>query len=187
MAGAGRPGGALPAGGALRVGRHDLHPHLGPRAGAGAPLPDQPLRRLVRRDDRLGAGEDRPATGNILQDTPYFVNAAGFTIHSAVHMNREDAHFVMHLHTDQGAAVSAQKEGLLPLTQHALIVLPQAGLPRLRGHRAQPRRARAAGRRPRPDSTLMLLRNHGTLALGATAGRAAGPACSTWSGPARCR
>ena len=69
--------------------------------------------------------------GNILQETPYFVNAAGFTIHSAVHMNREDAHFVMHLHTDQGAAVAAQKEGLLPLTQHALIVLPQARLPRL--------------------------------------------------------
>ena len=60
--------------------------------------------------------------GNILQDTPYHVNRAGFTIHSAVHMNREDAHYVMHLHTDQGAAVAAQKEGLLPLTQHALIV-----------------------------------------------------------------
>ena len=40
--------------------------------------------------------------GNILQETPYFINPAGFTIHSAVHMNREDAHFVMHLHTDQG-------------------------------------------------------------------------------------
>ncbi|HZZ87646.1 MAG TPA: class II aldolase/adducin family protein, partial [Caulobacteraceae bacterium] len=42
--------------------------------------------------------------GAVLQETPYFVNAAGFTIHSAVHMNREDAHYVMHLHTDQGAA-----------------------------------------------------------------------------------
>ena len=63
--------------------------------------------------------------GNVLQPTDYFVNAAGFTIHSAIHAAREDAHFVMHLHSDQGVAVSAQKEGLLPLSQHALVVLPQ--------------------------------------------------------------
>src|SRR5476649_1813212 len=53
--------------------------------------------------------------GAILQETSYFINPAGFTIHSAVHAAREDAHYVMHLHTDQGAAVAAQKEGLLPL------------------------------------------------------------------------
>ena len=47
--------------------------------------------------------------GNILQDTPYFINPAGFTIHSAIHSAREDAMFVMHLHTDQGVAVAAQK------------------------------------------------------------------------------
>jgi ribulose-5-phosphate 4-epimerase/fuculose-1-phosphate aldolase len=63
--------------------------------------------------------------GNILQDTPYFINPAGFTIHSAIHSAREDAMFVMHLHTDQGVAVAAQKEGLLPLSQHALICLPK--------------------------------------------------------------
>ncbi|HEX2815761.1 MAG TPA: class II aldolase/adducin family protein, partial [Phenylobacterium sp.] len=62
--------------------------------------------------------------GNILQETPYFINPAGFTIHSAIHAAREDAHYVMHLHTDQGVAVAAQKEGLLPLSQHALVILP---------------------------------------------------------------
>src|SRR5450432_4631160 len=56
--------------------------------------------------------------GAILQETPYFINPAGFTIHSAVHAARDDAHYVMHLHTDQGVAVAAQKEGLLPLSQH---------------------------------------------------------------------
>src|SRR5450432_4942004 len=56
--------------------------------------------------------------GAVLQETPYFINPAGFTIHSAVHAAREDAHYVMHLHSDQGVAVSAQKEGLLPLSQH---------------------------------------------------------------------
>jgi ribulose-5-phosphate 4-epimerase/fuculose-1-phosphate aldolase len=63
--------------------------------------------------------------GKVLQDTPFYINPAGFTIHSAVHAAREDAMFVMHLHSDQGVAVAAQKEGLLPLSQHALIVLPQ--------------------------------------------------------------
>ena len=42
--------------------------------------------------------------GNVLQETPYFINPAGFTIHSAIHAAREDAHFVMHLHTDDGVA-----------------------------------------------------------------------------------
>src|SRR5258708_25134638 len=63
--------------------------------------------------------------GNILQETSYFINPAGFTIHSAIHAARDDARFVMHLHTDQGVAVSAQKEGLLPLSQHSWIILPR--------------------------------------------------------------
>ena len=63
--------------------------------------------------------------GNIVQQTSSFINPAGFTIHSAVHAAREDAQFVIHLHTDAGVAVAAQAEGLLPLTQHALVVLPQ--------------------------------------------------------------
>ncbi|MCA3746510.1 class II aldolase/adducin family protein, partial [Phenylobacterium sp.] len=61
--------------------------------------------------------------GNILQDTPYFVNSAGFTIHSAVHMAVEHANYVMHLHSEYGVAVSAQEEGLLPLSQFALTVI----------------------------------------------------------------
>src|SRR3712207_3296863 len=63
--------------------------------------------------------------GKIVQQTSSFINPAGFTIHSAIHAARPDANFVIHLHTDAGVAVSAQREGLLPLTQHALIVLPQ--------------------------------------------------------------
>src|SRR6476619_7960765 len=45
--------------------------------------------------------------GNVLQETPYFINPAGFTIHSAIHAAREDAHYVMHLHSDDGVAVAA--------------------------------------------------------------------------------
>ncbi|WP_421019265.1 class II aldolase/adducin family protein, partial [Klebsiella pneumoniae] len=47
-------------------------------------------------------------------------NAAGFTIHSAVHAARDDLHFVVHTHTAAGIAVSAQEHGLLPISQHAL-------------------------------------------------------------------
>jgi ribulose-5-phosphate 4-epimerase/fuculose-1-phosphate aldolase len=107
--------------------------------------------------------------GAILQDTPYFINPAGFTIHSAVHAAREDAHFVMHLHTDQGVAVSAQKEGLLPLSQHALIVLPRLGYHDYEGialnHEEKDRLVHDLA-----DNMTLLLRNHGTLAVGASAG-----------------
>ncbi len=107
-------------------------------------------------------------SGNILQDTPYFINPAGFTIHSAIHEAREDAKFVMHLHSDQGVAVAAQKEGLLPLSQHALIVLPRLAYHDYEGI------ALNLDERERlvadiGDKTLMLLRNHGTLAVGSSA------------------
>ena len=106
--------------------------------------------------------------GNILQDTPYFINPAGFTIHSAIHEAREDAKFVMHLHSDQGVAVAAQKEGLLPLSQHALIVLPRLAYHDYEGI------ALNLDERERlvadiGDKTLMLLRNHGTLSVGESA------------------
>ncbi|WP_309093000.1 class II aldolase/adducin family protein [Phenylobacterium sp.] len=107
--------------------------------------------------------------GNVLQETPYFINPAGFTIHSAVHMAREDAHFVMHLHSDQGVAVAAQKEGLLPISQHALIVLPRLGYHDYEGIALNlDERERLVA--DLGDKHLMLLRNHGTLSVGATAG-----------------
>src|SRR3954452_6638295 len=60
--------------------------------------------------------------GNQVEPTPFITNAAGFTIHSALHMAREDAQAVMHLHTPHGQAVSAHAEGLLPLTQTAMAI-----------------------------------------------------------------
>jgi len=112
--------------------------------------------------------------GHILQDTTDFINPAGFTIHSAVHAAREDAQFVMHLHSDQGVAVSAQKEGLLPLSQHALICLPRLGYHDYEGIALNPaekeRLVRDLG-----EHMILLLRNHGTLAVGSTAAD-----CWTW-------
>ena len=61
--------------------------------------------------------------GEIVLDTPHFVNPAGFTIHSAVHAARSDAGCVLHTHTKAGVAVSAQSGGLLPIS-HTSVAAP---------------------------------------------------------------
>ncbi len=109
--------------------------------------------------------------GNIVAPTTYYINPAGFTIHSAIHAAREDALCVIHLHTDAGVGVSAQQEGLLPISQNSLLVIPQLA------HHAYEGVALNLEERERlvadlGTKKLMLLRNHGTLALGASAAEA---------------
>ena len=103
--------------------------------------------------------------GNIVMDSPFFVNPAGFTIHSAIHANREDAQCVLHLHTDDGVAVSAQKDGLLAITQQSMLVTPHIAYHDYEGvalnHDERERLVADIG-----DKNLMILRNHGTLSLG---------------------
>src|SRR5476651_789214 len=60
--------------------------------------------------------------GTKLQESEFPVNPAGFVIHSAVHMARPDVGCVIPLHTTDGVAVAAQKNGLLPLDQHAMML-----------------------------------------------------------------
>lgn len=109
--------------------------------------------------------------GNVVGETPFFINPAGFTIHSAIHAAREDAHFVMHLHTDQGVAVAAQREGLLPISQHALIVINGLAYHDYEGIALNlEERERIVA--DLGEKKLMLLRNHGTLTLGSSAGEA---------------
>jgi ribulose-5-phosphate 4-epimerase/fuculose-1-phosphate aldolase len=105
--------------------------------------------------------------GQVVEPTPYPVNPAGFTIHSAVHAAREDAHCVMHLHTTAGVAVSAHADGLLPINQTAMVVRGDLSFHEYEGI------ALDLDERPRLVADLgatsaMLLRNHGTLALGPT-------------------
>ncbi len=102
--------------------------------------------------------------GAKVMDSPCAVNPAGFTIHSAVHMSREDAHCVMHLHTDDGVAVSAQESGLMAISQHAM-QLGEVGYHDYEGV------ALDLDERQRIVADLgmrrcMILRNHGTLAVG---------------------
>lgn len=105
--------------------------------------------------------------GAVVLDNGYQVNAAGFTIHSAIHGAREDAQAVMHLHTDAGVAVSCMEEGFLPLNQHAMFVYHDVAYHDWEGV------ALNLDERERliadiQDKHLMMLRNHGTLAVGSS-------------------
>lgn len=105
--------------------------------------------------------------GNKVMDSPYPVNPAGFTIHSAIHAAREDAHCVMHTHSLNGVAVSAQTEGLLPISQQSTLVLAALGYHDYEGI------ALNEDEKPRlvanlADNTFLMLRNHGLITVGNT-------------------
>ena len=109
--------------------------------------------------------------GEIVMPSPYFVNPAGFTIHSAVHAAREDALCVIHLHTDYGIAVSAQKDGLLPLSQQSLFALSSLAYHEYEGLALnEDEKSRLVS--DLGNKTNMILRNHGLLTLGKTAAEA---------------
>ena len=97
--------------------------------------------------------------------TSHPVNPAGFTIHSALHMNCEAAHSVMHLHTPSGQAVSAMSEGLLPHTQTAMIAGHDIAYHEYEGI-ATDLEERDRLVEDMGDKHMMILRNHGTLAIG---------------------
>lgn len=105
--------------------------------------------------------------GGKLLASPYEINPAGFVIHSAVHAARPDAHCVLHTHSLNGVAVSAQKQGLLPISQQSLFVLASLGYHDYEGvalrDEEKPRLAADLG-----DRTFLMLRNHGLLTVGAT-------------------
>src|SRR5436190_5477163 len=109
--------------------------------------------------------------GNPVEPTPFITNPAGFTIHSAVHMAREDAQAVMHLHTPHGQAVSAHSDGLLPLTQTAMAIREEVAYHEYEGIAVDlSERERIVA--DLGDKSAMIFRNHGTLAVGETVGEA---------------
>jgi ribulose-5-phosphate 4-epimerase/fuculose-1-phosphate aldolase len=103
--------------------------------------------------------------GNICQDTPYFINPAGFTIHSAIHAARENAGCVIHVHTPYGVAVSVQNDGLRRYTQFSMIVNNDLAYHDYEGIALDlDERSRIVS--DLGDKNLLMLRNHGTLTLG---------------------
>lgn len=103
--------------------------------------------------------------GTPQQETPYFTNPAGFTIHSAIHSAREDAGCVIHVHTPYGIAVSAQKKGLRRYTQFSMMIGDDLAYHDYEGI------ALDLDERERliadvGEKNLLILRNHGTLTIG---------------------
>jgi ribulose-5-phosphate 4-epimerase/fuculose-1-phosphate aldolase len=102
---------------------------------------------------------------NTLHDTPFPVNPAGFVIHSAVHEARPEAQCVLHTHTRAGVAVSAQKHGILPISQQSTFVLASLAYHAYEGVAFRP------DEKPRLQADLgqadyLVLRNHGLLTVG---------------------
>lgn len=105
--------------------------------------------------------------GDKVIESPFDINPAGFVIHSAVHEARHDAGCVLHTHTRAGIAVSAQADGLLPLSQISLFPYATLGYHNYEGI------ALSDDERPRlvadlGDNNALILRNHGLLTTGAT-------------------
>lgn len=106
--------------------------------------------------------------GNKLDaDNPFPINPAGFTIHSAIHTARHDAKCVLHVHTPNGIAVSAQKDGVLPISQQSIFVLASLAYHDYEGvalnDDEKPRLVQDLG-----EKTFFMLRNHGLLTVGET-------------------
>lgn len=104
---------------------------------------------------------------NKLSDSPFPVNPAGFVIHSAIHAVREDAGCVLHTHSRAGVAVSAQKCGILPISQQSTFVLGSLAYHDYEGV------ALRDDEKPRLQADLgtanyLVLRNHGLLTVGRT-------------------
>jgi ribulose-5-phosphate 4-epimerase/fuculose-1-phosphate aldolase len=103
--------------------------------------------------------------GNKVSDSPWPVNPAGFVIHSAVHGARHDVVCVLHTHALNGVAVSAQKNGVLPLSQQSIFVLEDLAYHDYEGialrDDEKPRLVADMG-----SKNYLMLRNHGLLTAG---------------------
>ena len=104
---------------------------------------------------------------NKLIDSPFPVNPAGFNIHSCIHDARPDAGCVLHTHSRAGVAVSAQKAGVLPISQQSTFVLASLAYHAYEGvalrDDEKPRLTDDLG-----SANYLMLRNHGLLTVGKT-------------------
>lgn len=109
--------------------------------------------------------------GEVQDNSPYQINPAGFTIHSAIHEVRPDAHCVLHLHTKASICVASLEGGLQPWSQYAMFSLGSLSYHQYEGlavNSAEKARLQA----DLGQNNHMLLPNHGALTLGPTVGDA---------------
>ncbi|ATJ90228.1 aldolase [Acetobacter senegalensis] len=141
-----------------------------------ARIPGRPGRFLI---NRYGALFHEICVSDLVEvdetghavDSDALVNPAGFNIHSAIHAARPEVRFVIHTHSRDGAAVSCQKQGLLPLSQQALMFYDRIGYHGYEGFALTlPERARLIA--DIGQNKGLVLRNHGLLVVGRTAAEA---------------
>jgi ribulose-5-phosphate 4-epimerase/fuculose-1-phosphate aldolase len=105
--------------------------------------------------------------GNVLSQTEYPINPAGFNIHAAMHAARADAHCVLHAHTIAGMTVSCLKDGLLPLTLEGTDFHNRVGYHDFEGPSLEvDERARLVA--ALGNNIALILRNHGLVTIGET-------------------
>jgi ribulose-5-phosphate 4-epimerase/fuculose-1-phosphate aldolase len=104
---------------------------------------------------------------NKLSDSPFPVNPAGFVIHSAIHQVRDDAGCVLHTHSRAGVAVSAQKCGVLPISQQSIFVLSSLAYHDYEGVALRDDE-KVRLQADLGTATYLMLRNHGLLTVGRT-------------------
>ena len=102
--------------------------------------------------------------GNKVLESSYDINPAGFTIHSAIHAAREDANCVLHVHSVNGTAVSAQEGGVLPVSQQSIFVLASLAYHDYEGVALrEDEKARLV--RDLGEKNFFMLRNHGLITV----------------------
>ncbi|GKS95333.1 class II aldolase/adducin family protein [Acidovorax sp. SUPP2825] len=104
---------------------------------------------------------------NKVIDSPHPVNPAGFVIHSAVHAARDDIQCVLHTHTRAGIAVSAQKDGVLPISQQSTFVLASLAYHDYEGVAIRDDE-KTRLQTDLGHANFLMLRNHGLLTCGKT-------------------
>ena len=103
--------------------------------------------------------------GNKTLESPYEINPAGYTIHSAIHAAHEDVACVLHVHTVAGIAVSCQKQGLLPISQQASIAVLSLAYHDYEGIALNPAE-KVRLQEHLGNVSNFILRNHGLLTVG---------------------
>jgi ribulose-5-phosphate 4-epimerase/fuculose-1-phosphate aldolase len=109
--------------------------------------------------------------GNVLSEARHGINKAGEVIHGAILAARPDVASVMHLHSAAGAGIASQQDGLLPISQNALILLDRVRYHDYEGPASDDDERRRLVR-DLTDGSILILRNHGTLTAGRTIGEA---------------
>ena len=122
----------------------------------GMPFRDITATSLVKID----------VNGNLIGESTYDVNPAGFTIHSAVHMARHDAACVLHTHTEAGMAVASLECGLMPFNQWALQFYNRVAYHEFEGLALDLDERKRLAEDLGTQATVLILRNHGLLTVG---------------------